>query len=140
MAKLLPSYVVSLNTCTTIACVLYLVFICCCWFGFSKVPRLVSLLAPQGLLEVHEVAWNCFPFVQTTITVSGPSSHTHTPPITLNCTHCHLFAFAQKPLVHFTAAFMHCMFLLSIHRTQATWETGSTSPSRLSTWATIKDN
>ena len=41
-----------------------------CSVHLSKVPRFVRLLAPKGSLEVHEEAWNCFPFVQTTLTVS----------------------------------------------------------------------
>ena len=36
----------------------------------SKVPALVRMLAPKGSLEVHEIAWNCFPFIQTTLSVS----------------------------------------------------------------------
>lgn len=34
----------------------------------------MRLLAPRGSLEVNEEAWNCFPFVQTTISVGNLST------------------------------------------------------------------
>lgn len=34
----------------------------------SKVPRMIRVLAPKGSLEVHEEAWNCFPYCKTVIT------------------------------------------------------------------------
>ena len=37
----------------------------------SKVPRVIRMLAPKGALEIHEEAWNCFPYCKTVITVRG---------------------------------------------------------------------
>ncbi|XP_053729433.1 phosphatidylinositol transfer protein alpha isoform-like [Synchiropus splendidus] len=34
----------------------------------SKVPRLIKALAPNGSLEVHEKAWNAYPYCRTIIT------------------------------------------------------------------------
>lgn len=41
-----------------------------CIFFFSKVPGMIKLLAPKGALEVHEEAWNAYPYCRTVITVS----------------------------------------------------------------------
>lgn len=35
----------------------------------SKVPTMIRLLAPKGSLEVHEEAWNAYPYCRTVITV-----------------------------------------------------------------------
>lgn len=40
-------------------------------FLCSKVPALIRLLAPEGSLEVHEEAWNAYPYCKTVITVSN---------------------------------------------------------------------
>lgn len=37
----------------------------------SKVPAFIRLLAPKGSLEIHEEAWNAYPYCKTVITVSG---------------------------------------------------------------------
>eukprot|EP00834_Sanchytrium_tribonematis_P008463 NODE_1004_length_2718_cov_0.682321.p2 type:complete len:254 gc:universal NODE_1004_length_2718_cov_0.682321:315-1076(+) len=34
----------------------------------SKVPSLIRALAPSGSLEVHEEAWNCYPWCKTVLT------------------------------------------------------------------------
>ncbi|XP_054166704.1 phosphatidylinositol transfer protein alpha isoform-like [Oppia nitens] len=34
----------------------------------SKVPAMVKMLAPKGSLEVHEEAWNAYPYCKTVIT------------------------------------------------------------------------
>ncbi|KAK3758161.1 hypothetical protein RRG08_060818 [Elysia crispata] len=34
----------------------------------QKVPAFVRLLAPKGALEIHEVAWNAYPYCRTVIT------------------------------------------------------------------------
>ncbi|XP_037630228.1 phosphatidylinositol transfer protein alpha isoform-like [Sebastes umbrosus] len=34
----------------------------------SKVPRIIARLAPKGSLEVHEKAWNAYPYCKTVIT------------------------------------------------------------------------
>eukprot|EP00835_Amoeboradix_gromovi_P002751 NODE_162_length_16547_cov_0.334326.p5 type:complete len:254 gc:universal NODE_162_length_16547_cov_0.334326:6332-7093(+) len=34
----------------------------------SKVPALIRTLAPSGSLEVHEEAWNCYPWCKTVLT------------------------------------------------------------------------
>ncbi|PSN56765.1 Phosphatidylinositol transfer protein alpha isoform [Blattella germanica] len=40
----------------------------------SKVPTFIRLLAPKGSLEVHEEAWNAYPYCKTVISVSvGPN-------------------------------------------------------------------
>jgi Phosphatidylinositol transfer protein. len=39
------------------------------FFG-SKVPSFIRLLAPKGSLEVHEEAWNAYPYCKTVISVS----------------------------------------------------------------------
>lgn len=36
----------------------------------SKVPTMIRLLAPKGSLEIHEEAWNAYPYCRTVITVS----------------------------------------------------------------------
>lgn len=40
------------------------------FFFISKVPSFVRILAPKGSLEVHEEAWNAYPYCKTVITVS----------------------------------------------------------------------
>lgn len=35
----------------------------------SKVPAFIRLLAPKGSLEVHEEAWNAYPYCRTVLTV-----------------------------------------------------------------------
>ena len=35
----------------------------------SKVPTMIRLLAPKGSLEVHEEAWNAYPYARTIYTV-----------------------------------------------------------------------
>lgn len=35
----------------------------------SKVPAYIRILAPKGSLEIHEEAWNAYPFCRTIITV-----------------------------------------------------------------------
>ena len=37
--------------------------------SFSKVPTYILWLAPKGSLEIHEVAWNAFPYCRTVVTV-----------------------------------------------------------------------
>lgn len=39
----------------------------------SKVPAFIRLLAPKGSLEIHEEAWNAYPYCRTVITVSQTS-------------------------------------------------------------------
>lgn len=36
----------------------------------SKVPAFIRYLAPKGSLEIHEEAWNAYPYCKTVITVS----------------------------------------------------------------------
>ncbi|KAG5681236.1 hypothetical protein PVAND_010688 [Polypedilum vanderplanki] len=37
----------------------------------SKVPTMIRLLAPKGSLEIHEEAWNAYPYCRTVITNPG---------------------------------------------------------------------
>lgn len=37
----------------------------------SKVPAFIRVIAPKGSLEVHEEAWNAYPYCRTVITVSN---------------------------------------------------------------------
>ena len=37
----------------------------------SKVPGFVRLLAPKGSLEIHEEAWNAYPYCKTVLTNPG---------------------------------------------------------------------
>ncbi|XP_037892243.1 phosphatidylinositol transfer protein beta isoform isoform X1 [Glossina fuscipes] len=37
----------------------------------SKVPAFIRLLAPRGSLEIHEEAWNAYPYCKTVITNPG---------------------------------------------------------------------
>ncbi|CAO1406850.1 unnamed protein product [Diamesa serratosioi] len=37
----------------------------------SKVPTFIRLLAPKGALEIHEEAWNAYPYCRTVITNPG---------------------------------------------------------------------
>lgn len=50
---------------TMFMCVIISYNMCC-----SKVPGMIKLLAPKGALEVHEEAWNAYPYCRTVITVS----------------------------------------------------------------------
>lgn len=36
----------------------------------SKVPSFIRFIAPKGSLEIHEEAWNAYPYCRTVITVS----------------------------------------------------------------------
>jgi len=36
---------------------------------FSKVPAYIRWLAPKGSMEVHEEAWNAYPYCRTVVTV-----------------------------------------------------------------------
>jgi len=36
----------------------------------SKVPTFVQYIVPKGMLEIHEEAWNAYPYCKTVITVS----------------------------------------------------------------------
>ncbi|KAG7169443.1 Phosphatidylinositol transfer protein beta isoform-like [Homarus americanus] len=38
---------------------------------FSKVPSFIRLLAPEGSLEIHEEAWNAYPYCRTIISNPG---------------------------------------------------------------------
>lgn len=40
----------------------------------SKVPAFIRLLAPKGSLEVHEEAWNAYPYCRTVLTVGLTTS------------------------------------------------------------------
>ncbi|XP_017301021.2 phosphatidylinositol transfer protein alpha isoform [Diaphorina citri] len=37
----------------------------------SKVPSLIKMIAPKGSLEIHEEAWNAYPYCKTVITNPG---------------------------------------------------------------------
>ncbi len=37
----------------------------------SKVPSIVRLVAPKGALELHEEAWNAYPYCKTVVTNPG---------------------------------------------------------------------
>jgi len=37
----------------------------------SKVPAMIKMIAPTGSLEIHEEAWNAFPYCKTVITNPG---------------------------------------------------------------------
>ncbi|XP_055382916.1 phosphatidylinositol transfer protein alpha isoform isoform X2 [Condylostylus longicornis] len=37
----------------------------------SKVPAFIKMLAPKGALEIHEEAWNAYPYCRTVITNPG---------------------------------------------------------------------
>lgn len=41
-----------------------------CSFVYSKVPSFIRMLAPKGSMEIHEEAWNAYPYCRTVITVS----------------------------------------------------------------------
>ena len=36
---------------------------------YSKVPKWIRAIAPKGSLEMHEEAWNAYPFCRTVINV-----------------------------------------------------------------------
>lgn len=38
------------------------------FFHYSKVPTFVRMLAPEGALNIHEKAWNAYPYCRTVIT------------------------------------------------------------------------
>jgi len=40
------------------------------FYVHSKVPTFILWLAPQGSLEIHEEAWNAYPYCRTVVTVS----------------------------------------------------------------------
>lgn len=35
------------------------------FFCYSKVPTFVRMLAPEGALNIHEKAWNAYPYCRT---------------------------------------------------------------------------
>ena len=35
----------------------------------SKVPAFIRMLAPKGAMEIHEEAWNAYPYCKTVISV-----------------------------------------------------------------------
>eukprot|EP00126_Sphaerothecum_destruens_P002525 Sdes_comp15952_c0_seq1m5102 len=37
----------------------------------SKVPKMIRLIAPKGALEIHEEAWNAYPYCRTVLTNPG---------------------------------------------------------------------
>ena len=37
----------------------------------SKVPKFVKMVAPTGSLEIHEEAWNAYPYCKTVLTNPG---------------------------------------------------------------------
>jgi hypothetical protein len=39
----------------------------------SKVPPIVRAIAPKGSLEIHEEAWNAYPYCKTVLTNPGES-------------------------------------------------------------------
>ncbi len=41
---------------------------------YSKVPTFIRMLAPKGSMEIHEEAWNAYPYCRTVITVSKSSN------------------------------------------------------------------
>lgn len=43
----------------------------------SKVPTMIRLLAPKGSLEIHEEAWNAYPYCRTVITVRNMIKRTY---------------------------------------------------------------
>ncbi|NP_001233119.1 uncharacterized protein LOC100162809 isoform X1 [Acyrthosiphon pisum] len=52
----------------------------------SKVPGMIKLLAPKGALEVHEEAWNAYPYCRTVIT--NPNYMKEKFMITIESFHC----------------------------------------------------
>ena len=40
-----------------------------CVVHCSKVPAYIRWLAPKGSLEIHEEAWNAYPYCRTVVTV-----------------------------------------------------------------------
>lgn len=49
---------------------LYVVFFYFSLCFFRKVPGFIRLIAPKGSLEIHEKAWNAYPYCRTVISVS----------------------------------------------------------------------
>lgn len=48
----------------------------------SKVPAFIRLLMPKGSLEIHEEAWNAYPYCRTVITVCCAATHVlNLPPL-----------------------------------------------------------
>lgn len=41
----------------------------------SKVPAFIRILLPKNSLEIHEEAWNAYPYCKTVITVRTMSTH-----------------------------------------------------------------
>lgn len=52
----------------------------------SKVPAFIRLLAPKGSLEIHEEAWNAYPYCKTVIT--NPDYMKHNFFISIETMHC----------------------------------------------------
>lgn len=57
----------------------------------SKVPAFIRLLAPKGSLEIHEEAWNAYPYCRTVITVSFLNNKDTNKCIDLNRYFCDIF-------------------------------------------------
>ncbi len=63
-----PLLVIVINIVCMCVCVCVCVCLCVSVM-FSKVPKVIRVLAPKGSLEIHEKAWNCFPYCKTIISV-----------------------------------------------------------------------
>ena len=66
---------------------------------WSKVPSFVRMLAPASALNIHEKAWNAYPYCRT------GNTHTHT------CTHRHTHLQTHKPSI--SLQFNHYLLLVT---------------------------
>lgn len=58
----------------------------------SKVPAFIRILLPKNSLEIHEEAWNAYPYCKTVITVSCCYMHMKC----INISNAHICTFAHK--------------------------------------------
>lgn len=65
----------------------------------SKVPAFIRLLAPKGSLEIHEEAWNAYPYCRTVITVRGNGTGNF---------HCRCSVFGGRKLFFFFLILRPC--------------------------------
>ncbi|KAG8520117.1 Phosphatidylinositol transfer protein alpha isoform, partial [Galemys pyrenaicus] len=56
----------------------------------SKVPTFVRMLAPEGALNIHEKAWNAYPYCRTVM------EHSYSPAVSLVTVRCFVFSFQNE--------------------------------------------
>ena len=66
----------------------------------SKVPAFIRILLPKNSLEIHEEAWNAYPYCKTVITVSCAYIYSHIQDIKFKYIHKCYFDFSIESRVY----------------------------------------